>query len=380
MNQQQPRERSWYIRYPLAVWKYFVGVVFCQFMFGAVVVVGWTSRFMQRQILLSWWNRSKNQADGTFANFAETLAEPCVPRTLPNWSLADSPQPSASHGQVRRTLRRCFGSLYENSRTGLANSLCIFVILLPATSLWYYAWVLGWNISFFKLYEQSALGATLGLFGMALFIVTMLYVPLAHARQALTGRWRSFFDFKRNWKLAWRHPGVMLPVATVFVLASALVMFLRIVPYYAGTDPEFAAMGVEQLRTWLDDYYFVAGAFVLPAYLLVWWGVAKAYSSAALSEYIADPVECPLGETEKGILSQLTFAPQPTASRYLLVRGTTWALGRSAGAAALVLTCLAWFGVGTLVFVAQFFNYLPGAWLNHPLVMLPWIKYIPPGL
>ena len=57
MSNPSTFKRGRLLRYQLAVLKYFIGVVLCQYMLGAIVVVGWTTRLMQRQILLSWWKR-----------------------------------------------------------------------------------------------------------------------------------------------------------------------------------------------------------------------------------------------------------------------------------------------------------------------------------
>jgi hypothetical protein len=47
------------------------------------------------------------------------------------------------------------------------------------------------------------------------------------------------------------------------------------------------------------------------------------------------------------------------------------------------LSCamLMWIGVAAEVFVSQFFHYIPAqGWLVHPLVVMPWLKYVPPAL
>jgi len=379
--------QPWFVRYPLTVWKYLVGVLLCQSMFGAVIVVGWTTRLMRRQIYLAWWKKSPLREQGSsFQDFIVSLSNPCAARTLPNWCLNEprrSAMPQAAAGsRIRRIMSRLFGSLYLNFRQGVAAALCILIFTLPATSLWLYSWVLGWNISFFKLYEQSGLGLSLGLLGIFLFLLAMLYLPLAHARQAVTGQWRRFFDLRANFRLARRHPGLMLPAAFLFVVASGMVMLLRIAPYYIGSDPEFATMSIEQLRQWLENYYLAAGMLLLPAYVLVWLSVAKAYARAAVREYVADPEGCPLEQLERQALANLQYsAPAELSLAHPLVHGASWTFGRMTTTAAFGLICLAWIGVAAQVFVAQFLNYLPGAsWLNHPLVLLPWIKTIPAGL
>ena len=45
------------------------------------------------------------------------------------------------------------------------------------------------------------------------------------------------------------------------------------------------------------------------------------------------------------------------------------------------LTTLVWLAFVALIFVAEFFKYDGArAWLNHPLVQLPWCRYVPARL
>jgi len=382
--------RRWFVAVPLLAWKYLVGVLFCQHPVTAVMVVGWTGRLMQRRVLRSWWQKSPLVGQGvSYEQFVATLPEAHTPQGFPNWfwrepRLPDSQTPSqgVAGWAVSRFLHRALGSLADNIRQGCTGALSIFLFTLPATSLWLCAWVLGWNISFFKLYEQSELGVSLGLFGILLFVLAMLYVPLAHTRQVVTGQWRAFFDFRFNWRLARCNAAVMLPVALVFAVLSLAIMILRIAPYYIGTSPHFEGFSVEQLRQWLDRYHLAAGAVLLPTYVFVWLFVAKAYARAALAQYTAH-APCPsLRGLEREALARLQLPPRESrfANRPIL-RTTSRTCGRAVTLALVVLTCLGWFAVAAELFVAQFFNYMPGtAWLNHPLVLLPWIKDIPPGL
>ena len=195
---------------------------------------------MRRRILRSWWKKSPQaaQAEASFDSYANSHALPCPGQTLPNWFKAEG---NGSLAPNAKSWRRYLGSMTSNVRQGLVSVLLILLFTLPATSLWLYSWVLGWNISFFKLYEQSDLGALIGLSGILLFCLVMLYVPLAHARQAFSGDWREFFQIRRNWRLIRRHPATMLPAVMAFVLATDVVMLLRVIPYFLGSNESFAA-------------------------------------------------------------------------------------------------------------------------------------------
>ena len=41
---------------------------------------------------------------------------------------------------------------------------------------------------------------------------------------------------------------------------------------------------------------------------------------------------------------------------------------------------LVWFSFGAQIYIAQFMNYIPDAWLNQPLVQLPLFHFIPSAL
>jgi hypothetical protein len=383
------RPRRWYVATPLVLWKYCIGVILCQHPMTALLVVGWTGRTMQLRALRLWWKQSPQFGQGvSFNQFTATLSQPITRRAFPNWCLGESrlptqlPAQAIAGGSICRFLRPALGALGANFSQGFRATLCIFLFTLPATSLWLYAWVLGWNISFFKLYEQSALGISLGLFGILLFIVAMLYVPLAHARQAVTGEWRAFFDFHFNWKLVRRSAASMLPVALLFVVASGVIMILRTAPYTIGSAPQFDTLSVEQLHQWLVRYHLAAGAVLFPAYVLVWLSVAKTYARAVVLE-TRDNSNCQdLRTLEREAFCQLQLPPQESRmTNSPLLRGASWTVGQATSGAIVLLTCLCWFAVAAELFIAQFFNYQPGiAWLYHPLVLLPWIKYLPPSL
>ena len=57
------------------------------------------------------------------------------------------------------------------------------------------------------------------------------------------------------------------------------------------------------------------------------------------------------------------------------------AVGRLAAklprAVIVALTLAAWFAVAAQLYVAQFLNYAWFSWLNHPLIQLPWLRYLP---
>jgi len=67
---------------------------------------------------------------------------------------------------------------------GIFNTWCW---TLPGCILWLFAWFAGWNNSFKQRLTNRRGLVDDGFVGSCLFIAAMFYVPLAQARQAVTG-------------------------------------------------------------------------------------------------------------------------------------------------------------------------------------------------
>lgn len=301
--------------------KYLFGIFLCQTPLTSILMVGWMQDRMQRVI---------QSRVGDESEAVDTAPE--------------------------RTFRAMMQNLWQLFKRGAAAAANLFVAILPATGLWYFAWVLGWNISFHKQYEQSSLGASLGWTGILLFAGIMLYVPTAIARQARENDWRAFWHFRENWLVARRTPIRQLLLASGFALVGGVVMIAKIAPYFIGNDPQFADLTSAELAQWLNRYYLAITALLLPAYVLLWNAAARVYATASV---------------RNDIPPARTFVPRVASSLF----------ARGLGTGTLVATMIVWILFSWQVFVAQFFNYIPGmGWLNHPLLVLPWVRYLPPGL
>lgn len=318
--------------------KFVAGVFCCQAMLPSLLVVGCTQQRMRRKVLQRWG-----------------VADPAAPQR--GWLRAG----------------------YATAKRGTAAALNVLLLTLPATGLWYVAWVLGWNVSFHKQYEQSSLGASLGMTGIALFAVAMLYLPIALARQAVTGQSRAFWRVAENWRLARHAAPRLLPWAIVFALSAGGLMLLRIYPYFFAGSEAGSALSDNELRQWANQYYLRVAIVLLPAYVLLWGSAAQTYA-AAVVRAARDGFDrsrlLPIERDAVDRLAPLASLPHPS-DRGLLGR---W-LGRLGVAAAMGFALVVWSGVAVQVFVAQFFYYVPAqGWLNQPLVLLPWMRYLPPGL
>ncbi len=265
-----------------------------------------------------------------------------------------------SSNWLLRMLRR----VWHDLRQGFAVVANVLALTLPATALWYLAWLLGWNVSFFKGYEQSHLGASIGLASIALFGVLMLYVPIAVCHQAATGRWKAFWDVsllrRLVWRAGWRHA----IVASLFLLLASPVIVGRIAPYFFNQAGSLDGLSHAELAEAARQYFLALSIIALPAYWLAWRLAASVYRKQILAS--TDTIGSPFDDR---LVAISPAKPQ-----------RSW-IGTLSTAAALAVASGVWMLAAVQIFVAQFFNYVPGqGWLIHPVIVMPWLRYLPPWL
>ena len=369
--------------------KFFLGMIFCQSMLGALLVLGWTLRAMQRTTFRQWWKRGAPARNaGRFEDFMAASPNTVGHRHWPNWLRAQDFSCATCRpgllGWLRGVAIVWFGSLSENFRLGAQGILNVWVLTLPGCVLWLFAWYDGWNNSFNKGYEQFWVGPATGWFGILFFIAAMFYVPLAQARQAATGQWRSFYQFRLVWNLIRRQWLACLLLAVGYAALSLPVLVLKTAPtFFATNNPTLAALSDAEVLTLLRRYFFWSAALVFPAYVVVRLAAARIYAAAVLDSIQSGALpESELAEAEWEVLHRLDLlAPQPPRLRSPLVWWLAFAGTRAGRAIAGFLTALVWLAFVALIFTAEFFKYDGAhAWLNHPLVQLPWCRYVPAGL
>ena len=372
--------------------KFLLGMFSCQSVLGSLAVVGWTHRFMQRTVLKRWWRQS-GPAGGcpTFSDFI--ASDPRMRGHLhwPNWLLAqnfrEAVRRSPDVSRVRHVLnvlKALLHSFWANVRIGVQGIFNTWVLTLPGCILWLFAWFAGWNNSFNKGYEHAWIGPATGFVGIVLFIAAMLYVPLAQARQAVTGDWRRFYDFRLVWTIVRRRWPACLGLAALYSLCSVPIMVLvAVVMSLPQINPKLLDATPEQVGAVLSSYFFWSAAFVLPAFVFVRWVAARIYGSTLLKAVQSGAVpEDALAEMEWQALHRLNLLQvQPQPQRHPFVRAIAWAGTRAGRITFGVATALVWFTFVAQIFILQFFNYLgaPG-WLNQPLVQLPWFRHLPDAL
>lgn len=362
--------------------KFMVGALFCQSFLFSFAVAGWTGRFMQRTIYKRWWSRSAAGKSGE--GFREHLA--AHPDTSshahwPNWFAAQN----FREAFPRNKFKSLFASLVENFRLGVQLTFNTSVLVLPGGVLMLFGWYDGWNNSFSKGYEQAVVGPGTSLLGIALFFTAMLYVPMAQARQASTGDWRSFYQWRLVWRLVRRRWLACLGLAGFFALLSLPIIALKIGPQYFPQQDKtptetLLQMTPAQVETVLSWYFLKTALVLLPAYVLVRWLAARIYATGLLVavEEGLIPIFA-LAGNERAELERLQLINlRPATPRHILVKIAGKTLSLAARWAAGGVTILLWFACISQLYLQQFVNYLPAtSWLNQPLVQLPWITYLP---
>ena len=368
-----------------AVWRLAFGA-FCGLSFLlSFLVVGWAQRAARREVLKTWWRSGRALAAGeTFEEFAQADDQTAEHVRWPNWILT----PEVGQGNLR-TLRSVtnwlLGSLGQNARLGVQAAFNTAVFVLPGTLLWAVGWYAGWMNSFSKGYENYSVGMSLFGVGSVLFVAAMFYVPLALARQASTGDWRSFYQFGLVRRLIRRRWLANFSFAVLALALTFPVLVLKSVPVFWPQMSEalLNLSAAEQLRR-LERYYFVVALYGVPAFVVLRLAAARLYARAIVDGVQAGAIAPEeLADGEWQALHRLgLLAPLPQPARHWAWRFLRWLGTRAGRATAGIATFLVWALFVLNVMTHEFLNFHAGGrgWWNQPLIQLPWFDYTPQHL
>ncbi len=250
---------------------------------------------------------------------------------------------------------RLVSGLAQSIREGIMAATSMSLAAAPFAVIWLLSWWAGWENSFSKGYEQAFVGPLLGLVGVAIFCVVMIWFPLALAHQAVENRALALFEWRKV-RSAVRHTGwgyFALALATVF-LALPVFAGRGLVTFASGIVPGFDEMTTEDIASMARTIDLVLAAYVFAALVFLRSWSARIYASAmmrALSGSDAD-----LWQDSR------LFGGQLRGQRSWKV--THWVR--------LALISMVWFGLAAQIFVAQFLNHDWHLWITHPFFLLPW--------
>jgi hypothetical protein len=371
--------------------KFLWGMVFCQGILGSILVVGWTYRLAQRSVWKYWWGRAQpDQRKETFVEFLDADDRTKAQVSWPNWF---------TQQDFRKLIRRRSGttvgcyilsllkglvySLWLNFRIGLQAIANTWVLTLPACLFWWFGWYDGWNNSFNKGYEQAPVGPLISLFGVALFIAVMFYAPLAQARQAATGEWRAFYQFRLIWSIVRLRWLSCIGLALLYSLLALPLNILKTAPGFWGNQPALGNVSDAEAIKTLSGYFFWCALWMLPAYVMLRLVAARIYASGILSLVQTGRLSmAALAESERNVLKRLNLLQvRPQPERHFFVRFVAWAGTRAGRTASAVVLVFVWFSFVAQIYITEFLNYHQAhGWLNQPLVQLPWFYYVPARL
>ena len=355
------------------LWKALFGVVLCLTPVTAVLVVGWLTRLMQRSSFKLWYRESGSELGvGSFQEFVLSNDNTAHLAHWPNWIAGEVP---IGEGKVERLFSRISGSLWANLKLGLQMLLNTWVLTLPACLIWMMSWWGGWENSFNKGYEQAAAAPLAGVAGVMLFIIAMLYVPLAQARQAATGNWRAFYDLRLLRKLI-RHSRLRaIWLAVSFAVAGLVVAGLRVGPLALGNllegDNDITPQKIEQIAA---AYQVIAAALIFVMIIALRTIAARIYASGLSRGVRAGDISADmLAENERAFFARLGLLDIENKPAGGLMKRTAVSSGRGLIAIlSLVIMLALWLAFVAQLFVSQFLNYNWIGWLNLPLVQIPW--------
>jgi hypothetical protein len=416
------------IRWPFAwLWRIGVGGLFCFNYLTSILVVGWLYRWMQGTVLRGWWKRSPIRQEMSFEAFCAALGHD-APVQRPRWFLQERASaalhrpgpdghPPGGLQKFFRIVKLPIGSLWRNFRVGLLGLIATFLLTGPGCLVMLFGWEFGWLVSFNKVYEQAFIGLVVSVAGIGLFIVAMLYVPMAQVHQAVTGDFRAFFDFRFVWRLIQaRLTGYLGLAALTALIGFLFVEVVKTAPGFffnnpelqehmdaytelkaisefspetaaeEGVDPVAAAAQAEVHREAVLkalNQFLLTCCFGLFVALLVTRRIAAAvYRSAVIKVLDRGRVaRQDLHPTLVRWFDALRLNIIPTAEVPGFVYAVRWSGGWVYRKLLYTLLVLIWFLFVAKVYVGEFFNYHPVVgFANHALIQFPCFDFVPSHL
>jgi hypothetical protein len=212
----------------------------------------------------------------------------------------------------------------------------------------------------------------------------MLYLPMAQARQAITGEWRAFYDLRTVWRVSTGNPVRTLLLAAAFsVVALPLNVLLMVPQGIENSNPDTAKMSDGEFLTFLNRFYFWVSAVGFLGFVALRILAARWYASGLLSLLASGRLMAgDLRGAEAHALASLNLdrardpeRRHPAIAATLIVSRPVWRT------AVLGTALLVWFTFVSQIYVREFIIYHPyRGFLNQPMVQLPWLRYVPAAL
>jgi len=368
------------------LWRLAVGAVLCFNYFSSILVAGWTYRFMQGVALRGWWKQRRSEAGQSFQDFLESLG-PGGPVARPRWLLREHIRqvlyPKHGPRKLSQVLQLPWHSLWLNFGVGFRAILCTYLLTGWGCLMMTASWEFGWVNSFNKGYEQALVGPLVGIAGILLFSLAMIYVPMAQVHQAVTGQARAFFDFRFVFKLIQARFMAYAFLAALTMLVALPLEILKFLPMYFYQMQMFPeeASDAEHLA-FLQKYLIVCGLVLFLSLILLRGLAAVIYRSAVMKVLRRGRVKHEeLHPVLANWFDRLDCWPKPDAAPSTLGTIARFTARWPYRFALYGLLTLMWIVFTAQAYVGQFVNYHPyWGFMNRPLVQFPCVDYVPQHL
>ena len=267
-------------------------------------------------------------------------------------------------------------SLLCNIRDGLKIFVALVLLTLPFTLTIHIAWDYGWDVSFYKIYDQAFHMPLLIFFTICLYSIVLLYLPFAWAHMILTNRVQAIFDFQLIVSIIRKKLFSALIYASIVLLMGGLYQISMIMVYAADNFGSIQQLSVAEKARWIWRYYFFSACFFLPLTVLLKFLAARIYLSGLFKVYQDEKMRADLPVSIQQVLEHADLPEKKTRSQ-----GCMRLPFRLLKLALIIVTCLVWFFFTMQCFGSQFFHYrgLKG-WANRPIIQMPLFKNSSPHL
>lgn len=300
----------------------------------------------------------------------------------------DQPGPKEVRTEGKHRRRTVIGRSWqwtgENFIRGLRNWFGVWVWTLPGLGLMATAWYAGWQVSFTKMYEYSAVGTLTGIAGMLCLTVTLPMVMMAMARYSVSGDWKVFFQARRNWRWVRRAGLRNISTAALFLIAS-LPVGVNYFAFYFWPD----VIGVKsdwspgQLMFAVNRFYFLSSLLLLmPVWVVTRYLLGRHLYAPVVTRWIrrkqVSADELTEGEWQTLRENGWMVLPPPDDELPSRPHALMRILKTIIPVGSVAATGLLWLAFSFLIFMAQFARYsgLEG-WFNHPIIHNPHYHYAP---
>ncbi|NJK62698.1 MAG: hypothetical protein HC921_08475 [Synechococcaceae cyanobacterium SM2_3_1] len=365
------------------LWILWLSAVFCQSLLTSIIALGWIYRWVCVDSHRHLFKCSPLADTTTWQDFSSQHPDLQALQTVPRYFQVQ-PGISSEGNRIQRFFHKRFHSFWLNGRQGWSGILTTWSLTLLPCLIWSWAWYTGWQISFTKLYEESATGFSMGLLGFLLFTAVMFYLPVAQARHAFTRDWGSFFQVRFLCALINQFPLRYALLALGYVGSSFVLLYFKALPaFFPSMNPLLADLSIPESLELLNRYYFYTGslAFILVVILRTWAGRLYTSGLPILWTQSRWPVDT-FHEQEVQLLERLQIGyGSASRSQGLVKRLLQGPFSLTYRVGLFLATLLLWSLFSFTPFISEFAHYYPVAgFLNQPLVHLPSFRYVPEHL